>query len=250
VLEALVFAAWKKCWSVPIPKNRRLKSLFLLPGKNSGLSPISAPLGYDGAEKIAFQHSPVFRPQSLRIALWAVAGLWLSACSLFAPSDLADIPLKAVAHVDLDRYMGRWYIIANIPYFAERGNKAPHVDYSLRKDGLIDDIYTAQDEFDQAPFVKKGMIEVTDKVHFAEGRITFLPPLWQDYSVLYLDPDYRFTVIGHPSRDYAWVFAREPDISDEQYKKMLAALADNRFDVNRVLRIPQTAAQLGAPGFQ
>ena len=179
-----------------------------------------------------------------------LGALWLGGCSLFAPEDLEDIPLKPVAHVDLDRYMGRWYIIANIPYFAERGNVAPHVLYTRRKDGLIDDLYTARDAFDKPEFTKDGLIEVTDTVHFAEGRITFLPPLWQDYAVLYLDDDYRYTVIGHPSRNFCWVFARQPDVTPEQYDKMIAALAANRFDVSRVLKIPQNPGEVGASGYQ
>jgi len=179
-----------------------------------------------------------------------LGALWLGGCSLFAPQDLEDVPLVPVKHVDLDRYMGRWYIIANIPYFAESGNVAPYVQYTRRKDGLIDDLYTARDAFDKPEFTKDGLIEVTDNEHYAEGRITFLPPLWQDYAVLYLDDDYRFTVIGHPSRNFCWVFAREPSVSPQQYDKMIAVLAANRFDVSRVRRIPQNAGEVGASGFQ
>jgi apolipoprotein D and lipocalin family protein len=39
------------------------------------------------------------------------------------PNPRAGVPLQTVP-VDLPRYMGRWYIIANIPYFAERGLRA------------------------------------------------------------------------------------------------------------------------------
>jgi apolipoprotein D and lipocalin family protein len=188
-------------------------------------------------------------------AYW-IAALLLAACAgRELPRDEAlefaeEPPLAAVDFVDLDRYMGRWYVLANIPYFAERGNVAPYVEYSRRPDGLIDDRYTARETFERPPFVKDGMIEVTDPVRNAEGRITFLPPLWQDYAVLYLDPDYRYTVIGHPSRNFAWVFAREPRVSNEVYAAMLAALAANGFDLSRVLKIPHTPDQVSAPGFQ
>ena len=51
---------------------------------------------------------------------WLLAGclnfLLLTGCSPEAQ------PLMLAPQVDLDRYAGRWYIIANIPYFAERGN--------------------------------------------------------------------------------------------------------------------------------
>lgn len=185
----------------------------------------------------------------------------LAGCAGRAPQDEDELPpgwlemedeapLKTVDFVDLERYMGRWYMIANIPYFAERGNVAVYVEYTRRPDGLIDDRYTARDGFDEPPFTKKGLIEVTDPMRNAAGRITFLAPLWQDYGVLYLDPDYRHTVIGHPSRNYAWVFAREPRVDDETYAKMLAALEQNGFDTQRVLKIPQFPEQLGTPGFQ
>lgn len=159
-------------------------------------------------------------------------------------------PLQTVDFVDMDRYMGRWYMIANIPYFAERGNLAVYVEYRRRPDGLIDDHYTAREAFGEPTFTKEGVIEVTDPVRGAAGRITFLPPLWQDYGVLYLDADYRYTVIGHPSRDYAWVFAREPRVDETVYREMLAALEASGFDTTRVLKIPQFPEQLGAPGFQ
>lgn len=188
-----------------------------------------------------------------------MAALFLGACAdnlqrdddfdgLEFPDD--DLPLSPVPYVDLDRYMGRWYLIANIPYFAELGNVAAYVEYRRREDGRIDDWYTAREAFDASPFVKKGLIEVTDPVGNASGRITFLGPLWQDYAVLYLDGAYRHTVIGHPSRQYAWIFARAPQIADADYQRMLDALAANRFDVTRVQKIPQVPEQVGQPGFQ
>ena len=33
-------------------------------------------------------------------------------------------PLRTVPHVDLDRYLGDWHVIANIPYYLEQGKVA------------------------------------------------------------------------------------------------------------------------------
>lgn len=180
------------------------------------------------------------------------AALLLSACASTPEGevDIEDIPLAAVEKVDLDRYMGRWYMIANIPYFAERGNLAPYVEYR-RVDRLhIEDLYTALDDWDEKPFTKKGHIEVFDLPSMAEGRITFFPAPGQDYAVLYVDEDYRYTMIGHPSRDYAWLFSRQPDMPEEIYEDMLEVLEDNHFNPARVLKIPQRPSQAGQPGFQ
>lgn len=161
-----------------------------------------------------------------------------------------DLPLQPVPYADMDRYMGRWYMIANIPYFAEAGNVAVHVEYSRLPDGAIQDLYTARDRFDLPPFTKTGRIEVLDTETMAAGRITFLGPLWQDYAIVFLDPDYRHTVIAHPSRDYAWVFSRTPRMPDAAYAAALQALRDNGFNTERVLKIPQFPEDLAAPGFQ
>jgi apolipoprotein D and lipocalin family protein len=180
--------------------------------------------------------------------------LALAACATVSDdiefSDEDEPPLKSVGYVDLDRYMGRWYMIANIPYFAEAGNVAVYVEYSKRDDGLFTDIYTARDSFDLPPFTKNGLFEITNPITHAEGRITFLPPLWQDFAVVFLDPDYRYSVIAHPSRNYCWIFAREPRMSDSVYQDVLATLADNGFDIGRVLKIPQQRGDLGRPGYQ
>lgn len=164
--------------------------------------------------------------------------------------DDEEAPLKAVPYVDMNRYMGRWYMIANIPYFAEAGNVAVYVEYSKRADSLYDDKYTARESFDDPPFVKNGLIEVTDPVTQAEGRITFLPPIWQDFAIVFLDEDYRYSVIAHPSRNYAWIFAREPRMNDSVYQQTLATLADNGFDINRILKIPHQRGEQGLPGYQ
>jgi len=159
-------------------------------------------------------------------------------------------PLEAVGYVDLDRYMGRWYLIANIPNFAEQGNRAPYVEYSRRADGLIDDKYTALEEFGEPSFSKDGYIEITNPMTQAEGRITFLQPLWEDFAVLFLDPAYRYSVVGLQNRSYIWFFAREPRLSNEVYHAMLDVARKNGFDVTHILRFPHRPEELGAPGYQ
>jgi apolipoprotein D and lipocalin family protein len=186
-----------------------------------------------------------------RPLLTLLAGLVLASCATQLPEfGEEEEPLRAVGYVDLDRYMGRWYLLANIPYFAERGNLAPYVEYTRRADGLIDDKYTARESFEAPPFTKDGMIEVTNPITQAEGRITFLAPLWQDYAVLFVDDQYRYSIIGHPSRDYIWFFAREPRLPDDMYQAMLAVARANDFDTSRILRIPHRPEELGKPGYQ
>jgi apolipoprotein D and lipocalin family protein len=180
-----------------------------------------------------------------------LAALALAACATpITEFGEDDPPLEAVGYVDLDRYMGRWYLVANIPNFAEQGNLAPYVEYSRRPDGRIDDQYTALEKFGGPPFSKDGYIEITNPMTQAEGRITFLQPLWEDFAVIFLDPDYKYTVVGLQNRSYIWLFAREPRLGDEVYHAMLDVARKNGFDVTHILRFPHRPEELGAPGFQ
>jgi len=47
-------------------------------------------------------------------------------------------PIKTVAHVDLERFMGRWFVIANIPTFVEQGAYNAVERYRLSSDGSVD----------------------------------------------------------------------------------------------------------------
>ena len=45
--------------------------------------------------------------------------------------------MQTVAKVDIERFMGRWYVIANIPTFLEKGAHNAVETYTLDSDGSI-----------------------------------------------------------------------------------------------------------------
>jgi hypothetical protein len=47
-----------------------------------------------------------------------------------------------VPNVDLGRCSGHWSVIANIPYFAEKGNAGGYFDISLQVDDTLADVYS------------------------------------------------------------------------------------------------------------
>ena len=57
--------------------------------------------------------------------------------------------MPALPTLDLPRFMGRWWVIANIPYFAERGKLASSDTYALREDGGIDVTYAWKKSFEE-----------------------------------------------------------------------------------------------------
>jgi apolipoprotein D and lipocalin family protein len=155
-------------------------------------------------------------------------------------------PLRTVQHVDLPRFMGDWRVIANIPYFAEKGCVDSIETYALRPDGKIDNFFTYRKKAFDAP---QKRIQARARVHDtrtnAEWRIRFFGLITVDYLVLDLDPDYRWTAIGHPSRKYGWIMAREKTMADKIYNGILNRLAKQGYDPAQFKKVPQLPSQIG-----
>lgn len=160
-------------------------------------------------------------------------------------------PLETVERVDLERYMGQWYVIANIPYFGERGNVAGRAIYRLREDGRIDDIYRYRDGgFDAPEEEMTGIAWVVDEESNARWKVQFYWPIRFGYYIVGLDEEYEWAVVGHPSREYAWIMARAPELAPARYRALLDLLEERGFDASRLQKVPQRPAQVGQPGFQ
>ena len=185
--------------------------------------------------------------------------LCLAACALLsgcaaAPENSnprAAAPLTLAPAVDLNRFMGRWYVIANIPYFAEQGYVGSYVEYALRADGDIDDFYYGHKSSFDKPLEKKALKDsVVAGSNNAHWRSSPFWPLSFDYQILYVDPAYQYALIGYPDRQWGWVFARSPEIDERKYRELLGRLEQQGYDTTRFQRVPQTIEQLGLPGFQ
>ncbi len=158
--------------------------------------------------------------------------------------------LETAAAVDLDRFMGQWYVIANIPYFPERGKVASSDVYALREDGRIDNTYVFRRDFDTPERRWHGISEVQPDSAGAHWKVQFIWPFKTDLLVLEVDPDYQWALLGHPRRSMAWIFAREANMDDDQYQRLLTRMVAFGYERSSILRVPQFAEQVGKPGFQ
>jgi len=148
--------------------------------------------------------------------------------------------MKTVDHVDIERFMGPWYVIANIPTFLEKGAHNAVETYRLNDDGTIATQFTFnKDGFDgkAKEYNPKGFI--VDKESNALWGMRFVWPIKADYRIVYLDEDYSQTVIGRQSRDYVWIMARTPTVSDNDYDKLVSFVESIGYDITQLQRVPQ-----------
>lgn len=151
-------------------------------------------------------------------------------------------PLKTVSFVDLERYTGRWYVIANIPYFLERGKVASYDTYARRPDGTFTNNFTFRRDTITSPEVTwHGTAKIKNAATNAEWAVQFVWPFTADYLVIDLDPDYRWAVVGHPSRKLLWVLARDRQLPDAIYNAIVQRTASQGYDPTRITKVPQPA---------
>ena len=148
--------------------------------------------------------------------------------------------MQTVDYVDLDRFMGDWYVIASIPTFLEKNIYNAVETYELDDDGTIATTFVyRKGSFDgkQGKATPRGFITNTETN--ATWGMRFIWPIKADYRVVYLDDDYTKTIIGREKRDYVWVMARSPQISDAEYSELSDFVESIGYDISELKKVPQ-----------
>lgn len=148
--------------------------------------------------------------------------------------------MKVVDYVDIDRFMGDWYVIANIPTFLEKGAHNAVESYALNEDGSIQTTFTFRKggfDGEEKQYNPKGF--VTDTRSNAIWGMRFIWPIKADYRIVYLSEDYSKTIIARQKRDFIWIMARTPAIPEEDLQHMLEFSENIGYDVTQIERVPQ-----------
>ncbi|PIQ38758.1 MAG: lipocalin [Lysobacterales bacterium CG17_big_fil_post_rev_8_21_14_2_50_64_11] len=172
----------------------------------------------------------------------ALSPLLLSGCAATAARD--QPPLTSTAVIDLPRFMGAWHVIAHIPYWPERGKVASRDEYRLRADGRIDNDFVFRTSFAAPERRWHGTSRVLPGSNGAHWQVQFIWPFKADLLVLEVDPDYRWALLGHPQRKYAWIFAREPRMDDATLDALRERFSRYGYAPTQLLRVPQFADQV------
>ena len=163
---------------------------------------------------------------------------------------MPDKPITTVDYVDIDKFMGDWYVIANIPTFIEKGAHNAIETYRMTEEGNIATTFSFnKDSFDGERKEYNPMGYIVDKETNSVWGMQFIWPIKADYRVVYLDEEYTQTIIGREKRDYVWIMARTPEIPDDDYKRLLVLLDREGYDINKIQKVPQNwpGNKSGAP---
>ena len=167
--------------------------------------------------------------QSVLASICAV----LSACSSLPP-------IKTVEQVNLNKFMGDWYVIACIPTLIEKDVHNGIESYVLDVDGTIKTTFT----------FRKGSVNGELKSYHPTGFVIpntgnaiwgmqFIWPIKAEYRIVHLDENYQTTIIARNARDYVWLMSRNPSMTSEQYNRFVTQIQEMGYDINKLVKIPQ-----------
>ena len=130
-------------------------------------------------------------------------------------------PMQTASHVDINKFMGDWHVLANIPTFPERGAINPIERYTLNGNGTVDTSFSSINPRNGAERELKATGYIQPDSNNAVWGMQFIWPIKADYRVAYLDPDYQTTIIGRKKRDYLWIMSRDPDLPREHLELLI-----------------------------
>jgi apolipoprotein D and lipocalin family protein len=173
-------------------------------------------------------------------SLAVAVSVLLMACAHRPPS------IPPVAQVDLERFMGDWYVIAHVPSRLERKAYNAVESYALQPDGTVQTTYQHRvGGFEEPLRTMRPVGYVRPDTGNAVWDMQFVWPFKAEYVIVHLQPDYAWTIIGRSKRDLAWIMARTPTMSEADYTTAMARLEALGYDLAQVRRVPQRWSHSG-----
>jgi len=178
-------------------------------------------------------------PRGLRTALAGLMLALLGGCAVTPQK----VTVPVASSVDLPRFMGPWYVIGVIPTFLERDIYNAIESYELAADGTISTTFTFnKGAFDGPAKRMQPRGFVIQGSGNAVWGMQFVWPIKAEFVIAHLDPDYSETIIARSARDYVWIMARTPTISDARYAALVARVKAMGYDTGKLVKVPQRPA--------
>lgn len=174
-----------------------------------------------------------------------LSGLLLLKLALIAgcvtPSGEQALP-QTVDHVDLESYMGRWYLIAGTPTMRDRRAHDALYDYFPRHGGRIDvEFYMRSDGHDGEWLMFSADAEVTNTQTNAEWKVSHTWPVTTTYRILHVESDYSVALVGDGKGRSVQLLAREPQIAAERFSDLMLNIQALGYDISKIRRVPHQA---------
>lgn len=144
-----------------------------------------------------------------------------------------------VTSVDLNKYSGKWFVIACIPTSFDKNWNYVTESYTVNKKGKIDifTTYIKPKDAKEKSFKSKGFPD--EKTNNVMWKVQFVWPFKADYLIEDLAGDYSYTIVGHPKKKILYIMNRTGKMPDEQYKSLVELCKQKGYDISQLRKIAQ-----------
>lgn len=144
--------------------------------------------------------------------------------------------METVEQVDINKFMGDWYVQGIIPNFIEKGATNGIESYQLKEEGVVQIQYTFKKNGKPKTMNAKAFIQDDTNAYW---KVQFLWPVKLPYLVIDLAPDYSHTVIGVPNKKFVWIMSREPEMAETTYDEIINKLDVIGYDTTKIVKMEQ-----------
>lgn len=149
-------------------------------------------------------------------------------------------PLPTASSVNIERYIGKWHTISSLPQFFTRGCKGQTADYGIINPQTISVLNTCLKKDSKKTI--SGQAVVVNAATNAELEVTFnsfftrLFRVKGDYTIIKLDEDYRYVLVGSKDRESLWILARETRMPQSVYDSYVEFARVNGFPTSKLVK--------------
>ncbi len=144
--------------------------------------------------------------------------------------------MKTAKNLEIEKFMGDWYVVANIPTYFESKAFNPVERYRLGKGGKIETTFAFNAGSSAGPAKRISATGVVkDRANPAIWGMRFVWPLSADYRVMFVDHDYQHTVVGREKRDFLWIMSRNQPVAAEKLNMLIDLAVSEGYERNKIL---------------
>jgi len=164
----------------------------------------------------------------------------LTFCDGVAETAVAARALLPQGNIDIMRFMGCWYVQANIPTFLDKdsSNNIELYEWNTARSRIDVTFQYTKGGKDILSYQKGWVNNENATLWRLHPRLLWIYwPLNLDYVMFYCNENYTSSIIGYPDRSYLWIMTREVNAPAAEVQRLIGISKDNGYqeeDINIV----------------
>jgi len=141
--------------------------------------------------------------------------------------------------LDVPKFMGKWYVIAHIPTFLDRGtvNNTEEYQYDAAKHTV--DVTFSYTNAERTKTSQVKQLGLPNEIGTEWKLKIAYVPVKLPYMIAECTEDYSRCLVSEPGRSFLYFMARTPSIPEEELNNWQIKAMKLGFDSDKIMKVPQ-----------